>query len=222
MKLQCLIAIFLLSLIELFSFFDLFLYDRIYDSDSRQVQDVTRRTFHVGEVDRFVQTHLDRADRFADAECVEQLVSTVGRTQVREDQRVDIFAFQLVERIHVVTQFLVQSEVDLHFSIYHHVRIVLVQIVDRVVDLQRAALLVGTEVGVGQHRHNRFVREEFHSILSQAGDIDQYFCRRMAVDQRVGNKERTFLASQDIQSTEMCVRRTDTNCLLYTSPSPRD
>ena len=42
MKLQCLIAIFLLSLIELFSFFDLFLYDRIYDSDSRQVQDVTR------------------------------------------------------------------------------------------------------------------------------------------------------------------------------------
>lgn len=50
MKLQCLIAIFLLSLIELFSFFDLFLYDRIYDSDSRQVQDVTRRTFHVGEV----------------------------------------------------------------------------------------------------------------------------------------------------------------------------
>ena len=47
MKLQCLIAIFLLSLIELFSFFDLFLYDRIYDSDSRQVQDVTRRTFHV-------------------------------------------------------------------------------------------------------------------------------------------------------------------------------
>ena len=58
MKLQCLIAIFLLSLIELFSFFDLFLYDRIYDSDSRQVQDVTRRTFHVGEVDRFVQTHL--------------------------------------------------------------------------------------------------------------------------------------------------------------------
>ena len=52
MKLQCLIAIFLLSLIELFSFFDLFLYDRIYDSDSRQVQDVTRRTFHVGEVDR--------------------------------------------------------------------------------------------------------------------------------------------------------------------------
>ena len=97
MKLQCLIAIFLLSLIELFSFFDLFLYDRIYDSDSRQVQDVTRRTFHVGEVDRFVQTHLDRADRFADAECVEQLVSTVGRTQVREDQRVDIFAFQLVD-----------------------------------------------------------------------------------------------------------------------------
>ena len=52
MKLQCLIAIFLLSLIELFSFFDLFLYDRIYDSDSRQVQDVTRRTFHVGAVDR--------------------------------------------------------------------------------------------------------------------------------------------------------------------------
>lgn len=43
MKLQCLIAIFLLSLIELFSFFDLFLYDRIYDSDSRQVQDVTRK-----------------------------------------------------------------------------------------------------------------------------------------------------------------------------------
>ena len=83
MKLQCLIAIFLLSLIELFSFFDLFLYDRIYDSDSRQVQDVTRRAFYVGEVDRFVQTHLDRADRFADAECVEQLVSTVGRTQVR-------------------------------------------------------------------------------------------------------------------------------------------
>ena len=99
-------------------------------------------------MDRLVQAHLDRADRFADTERVEQLVSAVGRTQVREDQRVDVFAFQFVERIHIVTQFLVQSEVDLHFAVYHHIRIVLVQVVDRIVYFQRAALLVGTEVGV--------------------------------------------------------------------------
>lgn len=48
------------------------------------------------------------------------------------------------------------------------------------------------------------MREELHGILGQAGDIDQYFCRRMAVDQRVGDKERTFLASQDIQAPK-CV-----------------
>ncbi len=55
---------FFIKLNRVILLFDLFLYDRIYDSDSRQVQDVTRRTFHVGEVDRFVQTHLDRADPF--------------------------------------------------------------------------------------------------------------------------------------------------------------
>ena len=67
MKLQCLIAIFV-KLNRVILLFDLFLYDRIYDSDSRQVQDVTRRTFHVGEVDRFVQSHLDRADRLGDTQ----------------------------------------------------------------------------------------------------------------------------------------------------------
>ena len=58
------------------------------------------------------------------------------------------------------------------------------------------------------------MREELHGILGQAGDIDQYFCRRMTVDQRVGDKERTFLASQDIQGAEMRIRRTDTDDLF--------
>ena len=62
-------------------FLDLLLNDSVYDSYERQFHDITVRAFFVGEVDRFVQTHLDRADRFADAECIEQLISTVGRTQ---------------------------------------------------------------------------------------------------------------------------------------------
>ena len=52
---------------RLFAFLNLFLYDCVYDGNSRQIQDVARGAFYVGEVDRFVQSHLDRTDRFGDA-----------------------------------------------------------------------------------------------------------------------------------------------------------
>lgn len=55
----------------LFSFLNLLLYDSIYNSNRCQVDDVACRTFYVGEVDRLVQTHLDRADRFGDAQCIQ-------------------------------------------------------------------------------------------------------------------------------------------------------
>ena len=58
------------------------------------------------------------------------------------------------------------------------------------------------------------MREELHGILGQAGDVDQHFRRRVAVDQRIGDEERPFLASQDVQSTEMRIRRTDADDLL--------
>ena len=88
------------------------------------------------------------------------------------------------------------------------------QEVDRLVYFQRTALLVGTEVRVRQHRHHRLVSEELHGVVRQAGDIDQYLGRRMTVDQRIGHKERTLLARQDVQGAEMLVARTDTDDLL--------
>ena len=39
-------------------FLDLLLNDSVYDSYGRQVHDITGRAFYVGEVDRFVQSHL--------------------------------------------------------------------------------------------------------------------------------------------------------------------
>ena len=47
--------------------------------------------------------------------------------------------------------------------------------------------------------------EELHCVFGQTGDVDQYFRRRVAIDQRVGNEECTFLASQDVQCAEMRV-----------------
>ena len=80
--------------------------------------------------------------------------------------------------------------------------------------LQRTALLVGTEVRVREHRHHRLVSEELHGVVRQAGDIDQYLGRRVAVDQRIGHKERTLLTSQDVQGAEMLVARADADDLF--------
>ena len=88
------------------------------------------------------------------------------------------------------------------------------QEVDRLMHLQRAALLVGTEVRVRQHRHHRLVSEELHGVVRQAGDIDQYLGRRVTVDQRIGHEEGTLLTSQDVQGTEMLVTRADADDLL--------
>ena len=88
------------------------------------------------------------------------------------------------------------------------------QEVDRLVHLQRATLLVGTEVRVRQHRHHRLVSEELHGVVRQAGDIDQYLGRRVTVDQRIGHEEGTLLTSQDVQGTEMLVTRADADDLF--------
>ena len=52
-------------------FLDLLLNDRVYDSYGRQVHDITGRALYVGEVDRFVQSHLDWADRLGDTQRIQ-------------------------------------------------------------------------------------------------------------------------------------------------------
>ena len=62
----------LIGLIPLSTFFlDLLLNDSVYDSYGSQVHDITGRAFYVGEVDRFVQSHLDRADRLGDTQRIQ-------------------------------------------------------------------------------------------------------------------------------------------------------
>ena len=73
-------------------------YDRIDAGDSGDVDDIAHRAFNVGKVNRFVQSHLNRADYFCFAHALDKLVSSVGRVQVREYQCIDFFTFQAGER----------------------------------------------------------------------------------------------------------------------------
>ena len=98
-------------------------YNGIDTSDGGNVHDVTYRAFDVGEMNRFVQSHLNRADDFRFTHVLDELVGSVGRAQVREDQGIHFLAFQACERIFLVTQLIVQCEFDLHFAVDGQIRI---------------------------------------------------------------------------------------------------
>ncbi len=193
---------------------DLFLDDGVDHGDGRQVQDVARGAFHVGEVDRLVEAHLDGADDLSDAHLEQELIGAVGRAEVGEDKRVDVAPVELVEGVHLVAELAVEGEVDLHLAVDQHLRVGLVEVVDGLVDLERAALLVGPEVGVGEHGHDGLVGEELDGVVRQAGDVDQDLGRGVAVDQRVGHEEGALLAGDDVHGPEVLVGGADADDLL--------
>lgn len=61
-----------------FAFFFLLVYDGIDHGYGCDIHNVADRTFEIGEVDRFVQSHLDRADEFCiRVHCLQQFVTGV-------------------------------------------------------------------------------------------------------------------------------------------------
>ena len=144
---------------RLFVFFQFFCYDGINTCNGCDVDDIAHRTFDVGEVDRFVQSHLDRSDYFCFAHSLNQLVSCVCWGQVREYQRIDIFPFQTCERLFFVSQRIVTGDFHLHFAINCHFRIFFLHVGNGFVYFSGASFLIRTEVGVWQHGHNRLLVE---------------------------------------------------------------
>ena len=59
-------------------------YDGIDTSDGGNVYNVTYGAFDVCEMNRFIQSHLYRADNFRFTHVLDELVSSIGRAQVRE------------------------------------------------------------------------------------------------------------------------------------------
>ena len=53
-------------------------HDGIDTGNGRDIHDVTDRTFDVREVNRFVQSHLDRADYFRFTHVLDELVGGIG------------------------------------------------------------------------------------------------------------------------------------------------
>ena len=95
------------------------LHDGINHGDGCDVDDVAYRGFPVGEVDRLVQTHLDRADNFTVvAHHLDKLVGLVGTGEVGEHEGVDLLAIELVEREFLVAQLAVEGKFYLHLTIY--------------------------------------------------------------------------------------------------------
>ena len=88
----------------------LLFHDGIDAGDGGDVDDIAHRTFDVGKVNRFVQSHLNRAYHFCFTHVLDELIGGVGRSQVGEYQCIDFLALQAGERIFFITQFVVQCE----------------------------------------------------------------------------------------------------------------
>ena len=91
--------------------------------DGRDVHDVAYRALEIGEMDRFVQSHLDRTDDLGlGTQALQELVAAVGRGEVGEDERVDFLPFQPCERVLLVAQLSVECEVHLHLAVDGQIR----------------------------------------------------------------------------------------------------
>ena len=87
-------------------------------SHSHDVHHVANRSAEIDEVDRLVQSHLDRADNLSiGAQHLQHLVGRACGSQVGEYQRVDIQSLQTSERIFLVSEFLVEGEAQLHLTV---------------------------------------------------------------------------------------------------------
>ena len=88
------------------------------------------------------------------------------------------------------------------------------QLVDGFVYLCRTSFCIGTEVGVRQHGHYRFLVEETYSLGRQFGNVYQGIGVRMTVNQCIGNEISSLLGVQNMHGTEMFVSRLDTDNFL--------
>lgn len=106
-------------------FFFLYLVNVSIDySHSCDVDNVAYRTFEVGEVDRLVETHLNRTDDLGvRIQSLQQFVATLSTAHIGEYKSVYIQSLQACERILAVTKLLVESEVNLHLTIDDHIGI---------------------------------------------------------------------------------------------------
>ena len=87
-----------------------FLYVCVNNSYSCDVDDILYAALRIGEVDRFVKTHLDRTDNLClRTQSLQEFVCTIGAAEVREYQCVDILTLQARERIFLIAQLLVSA-----------------------------------------------------------------------------------------------------------------
>lgn len=77
--------------------FFLFVDDGIDAGNGGDIDDVAHGALDVCKVNRFVQSHLNRADDLRFAHALDKLVGGVGRAQVREYQCVHSFPFRRVK-----------------------------------------------------------------------------------------------------------------------------
>ena len=78
----------------------------------------------------------------------------------------------------------------------------------------RTSFCIGSEVGVRQHSHNRFLVEESYCIGRESCDVYQGICVRMTVYQSICNEISSFFGIKYVHCSEMVVSFLDSDNFL--------
>ena len=128
---------------------NLFLNNGINDSDSSKVHNFMYRTFRICEMNRFIKSHLDRTYEFhMFPHTLKYLTTTIGRTQIREYQRVHLLSLEARKWILLVTQLIVKCKINLHFSVNIHIGIFLLKALHYLVHHGRRTRFVTTKIRI--------------------------------------------------------------------------
>ena len=172
--------------------FDLLADLRIDRRNGGHVQDPARGRAGGQDVHWLVHAHQDRADRHAVGEHPHQVVSDVGRFQVRQHEQVGA-ALQGRARQQLLAQRFIPCGVALHFAIHVQARVALEQQLAHLAHLQRILRIMAAKVGVRQQRHLRLDAEQLHAIGRLQGRLAQLLGGRIFLHVGIDEEEHALL-----------------------------
>lgn len=110
--------------------------------------------------------------------------------------------------------FAVERDISLHFTLHQQFGVLVVQDFDRFGHFQRERFLVGAEIGVGEHRDNRFDTEPAYRLGGHQCDFGEVFGTRRRNYGRIGEEHRAAFGGDDLHCRQP-VRRLEAEYLPH-------
>ncbi len=162
--------------------------------DGGKIDNIAHLGSDMGEVDRLVQTHLDRANGFAYAHLEDHAVGRRAGREIGKHEGVDILAVETGEGVGLVAQTAVEGKEEVHLAVDGQIGIHLAHLAcNRSHHVGLRLTGRAAEVGVAHESHYGCVCEILYRVAGRTGNVEQRFGVGIAVDLSVGEEESTLL-----------------------------